>query len=339
MATQRDDISTKPIHISKQIRKYLDDTEDIDMDLLKDMIGNHFEDIYDRKMMKMHLRKYLNDEEVEELLPVRKGGNRRTHKSVESIILTLVKTEYNGNNLQQVVDKVVKYVDNNSKSANGMLSQITRIRKMLISNDYEDIADKLLASNLYKKAKDDAKYEMEESLIDREEITYDIPEFKRDNLLKSLDKLVNNIVNDSNYPINYEIITLALLNFAARPSELYYLQLNNGKISGHLKQRGKNSLFPYEGILPYDKAVILLSYIKKHDEYNFDYRLDSHKIDAYRRYLKDKYGITPRVLRKLGSLAAISDESSTIKRILKQKNVLRHQSEATSVLHYQNGGI
>ena len=251
----------------------------------------------------------------------------------QSIYGTAISMVKSGEDAEAVIAKVCELCG----SANGCMVMITKIRKELhderYGGIYDEVADGLIRSDLYKETRAKAAEEMEASLIAREDVEYDIPEFRREALVASLAALMEQIRNGEAL-MSYYTLTLCMLNFSSRPAELYHLYLRDGCIGGHVKQRGKDQVYPYEGIVSYDDAVVLLAWMQGYPEYDIGNLKNMRHITLYRTYLKLQYGITPRVLRMLGSMACAEKDTSRVLRRKTQRNALRHKFVDTSIVHY-----
>ena len=155
------------------------------------------------------------------------------------------------------------------------------------------------------------------------------------NVDRKLNAIVKSITSDSNFPMSLEVLVYALINFSARPADLYNMSFDaDNQIHGFRKQRGKDTPAPYVGILDIDDAKILLDFVQSHQEYNPDQTDNKIKYNKLLDQLHKAYNCSFRCIRMYAANLIASQQPSRILQLSTRQKALRHANLDTSVLHY-----
>lgn len=285
------------------------------------------------------IRKYIdrNEEFFNDYVRRRRAKRILIHHGIPVEPLLPNRSKLIGNRVMDTVSNIIKggdvddeleYIRNISKTSNAANVTISNIKKELIHRGYNQRARDIETSIV----KDDI---VNETIREREKATEDNAEkqvyihefFSMRNVLARLRGYVEDLTN---LEITNTVIADALINFSARPAELYGLILRRGNVEGQLKDRGHASSNKYIGLLPYDDAAALLEAIKSAAGMN---PADVKISVRFRTYMK-RYDMLPSLLRKVGAHYASVGEPNKIKRLRKRQLALRHKDMTTSLLHY-----
>jgi hypothetical protein len=253
--------------------------------------------------------------------------------SIQKSALEYVKSE--GNNVD--ADALIEYIKNITKSYNSALVQITGFRHLLKDNGYTELADDLLKSPIYtdllKQSRIEAESALEDGVENKELIDQAVMKRLGDykTIYNTLIKIVDELQETQRLP-NLHDLVYTLINFSARPTDIFNMTFKGDKLVNWGKQRNNktSSEADYIGFLPLEDAKYLLHRIQLH--FNKEPR-DSLMKDL-RNYTKNLLWCNPRDLRRISSIILSSTEPNRIKRIKKQQAILRHKNPITSILYY-----
>ncbi len=223
-------------------------------------------------------------------------------------------------------------------SGNACTTYISGIRKELLkdpSMEGATAAQDLLDHPLYRGLLAHADEEQYNALLSKESKDYPKEAFGYETVKGRLSEIIE-AIREGKCLMTFEVMVHIYINFCARVSELHLLNLRDGTIGGQLKQRGDDRRYPYEGIVSYDEAELLLSFVKENEEFHVT---TPKKRGLFNQYLKERYSITSRDLRVIGSTLIASRAENRVEKLMKKSKALRHRDLETSILHYYNEDI
>lgn len=272
-----------------------------------------------RTVLRKKIEAVHGREEALKLIPLAYPKN--PSRSIPTLLLEAIREGY-------TPSEIIQYAESLTKSAGSFLVNISYLRKALADLGETKFADDLLKDDRYRELNRIANDKMEERVIEKSEISFQIPqEF---DLINIISRLYDHLEDDLPANISHVADMMAILS--ARPSELFNLQIEDGYIFGHSKQRNKDNRYKYVGLVPAEDIQIMLDRLKQYP--NMNPTQNSRAYSQLRTYLS-QYGLTPRNLRLIGSIHVGRTEQNRIKRLLKQKIHLRHRgSGMTAYFHY-----
>lgn len=276
-----------------------------------------FENFDTRRNAKKYMKNKLSQDDIDSILPNRlqQRGNK-IYDAVDSIMKGAD------------VDAELEHIQNISKTANAANVAISMIKRELANRGYTQGVNDIKTSQV--------KDEVLKDKIAEREIATEL-NAEKENIVDSHfafelvhERLKEYIKKGGDLNVNNDVIADIMINFSARPSELYNLVLTNGLITGQSKDRGNETYTKYIGILPADEAEALLAHMKRYSHMNPH---GQTRTGQFIRYMK-QYGMLPSQLRKIGAEYASMTEPNKLRRLKKRQQALRHKNISTSLMHY-----
>jgi len=232
------------------------------------------------------------------------------------------------------IGEAIKHIDETSQGNDITKASTLSVMKSKLNNNKQKEA--LAAHPRYREINDNARQLVLERLQNEQSIT--IPSmFTKPRIIKEINSIIRNI-QASTQVMDFNVLLYDMINLAARPRELHHLRLDNGLISGHLKQRGKNASHRYLGFVPIDEAAILHRFVLDNEEFNISKY--PGKYVRFARYLKriDK-DLTPKDLRKIAVQLLVQDISNENTKLLTMATILRHGVNQMPAMAYTGKGM
>jgi hypothetical protein len=312
--------------MAQQLRNLLDSS--LTLDEAKDWISNNSETLKDNRLSKnlrsLIRRRYGNDG-VTAIFGMKGEG-------------TIATRAYDIAKDSNIAD-AVKYVKDSSKTINAQAGHLSHLKKLIVDDGNEAMLADLKADALYKEINANHVNASSNRLIERgvKDIEHD---FTYNGIMDKLNDIVKRI-KDNTFDLDYEDLMYILMNYSARPSELYSLEIDKeDMISGHLKQRDSDTKYDYIGYLDVDDARMLLNHIKSEFP-AWNPKGNNTKYQYLRRYMNKQFNLNIRDLRTISSrllTAHLIKDGDPVKTLLTQTKILRHKSAESSLNYMGNGG-
>lgn len=310
-------VYTMTQNIYEIFKKLADEKKFSEVKALIDKNPETFNNYEIRRKAKRYLQNRATCYEIDKLLPSRL--NTRGNKTIEAVERIMKGSD---------VDNELGYIQSISKTNNAANVAVSAIKKELKRRGFTSGVNDISTSPVKDNIVIDTIEEREEAIAQNGEKVFIInPYFNYENVYNRLMSYIKNI---DTLDITDEVIADMMINFAARPSELYNLVLSNGMISGQSKTRGAEIFTKFIGILPFAESKLLLDKIKQYPKMS---PVGIRRTGQFGRFMK-KYGMIPRQLRALGAEFASMSETNKIKRLRKRQSALRHKDLSSSLLHY-----
>ena len=311
------DIYIMTNQIYDEFKKFIDNKQFTSAKTHIEQNPETFNDFDIRRKAKRYMNKKASDEVINDLLPSRL--NLRGNRNLEAVENIMKGAD---------VDAELRYIQSISKTATASNVAVSAIKKELKLRGYTSGVEDISRSEVKDEIVFDTIEERAEATAENgEKLFYIDPYFMAEHVIK---RLLDYVENTDTLQITNAVIADVMINFSARPSELYNLELIDGFISGQSKDRGNNTYTKYVGVLPFDQSKLLLDKIKQHPEAS---PAGVRQAGIFARFMRT-YKMTPSQLRKIGAHYASMGERNKIKRLRKKQEALRHKSLGTSILHY-----
>lgn len=270
-----------------------------------------------RRKAKRYLQNRTTADIVDKILPSRL--NTRGNKNLEAVERIMKGAD---------VDHELSYIQSVSRTSNAANVAVSEIKKELKRRGFTSGVNAISTSTVKDEIVADTIEEREEATAENGEKDFNInPYF---NFESVYNRLVDYVKNIDTLDITNNVIADVMINFSARPSELYNLVLSNGMVSGQSKTRGAEIFTKFVGLLPFEESKILLDKIKQHPEMA---PVGIRRVGQFGRFLK-RFEMIPRQLRAIGAEYSSMSETNKIKRLRKRQAALRHKDLSTSLMHY-----
>jgi hypothetical protein len=232
----------------------------------------------------------------------------------------------------------VRYVYEQSKTTNAQAGHLSHLKKHIIDDGNDTMLASLKDDKLYKEINAEHAASSSDKLLEQgvKDIEHN---FTYNGIMDKLNNIVKRI-KDGKFELDYEDLMYILMNYSARPSELYSLEIDDdGEIGGHVKQRGSDRKYEYTGYLDLADARMLLNHIKSEFP-DWNPKGNNTRYQHLRRYMNKQYDLNIRDLRTISSrllTAHIVKDSDPVKTILTQAKILRHVNKMNALSYVGNG--